>query len=314
MPRRWGVSGAVLLPLLVAVLWAGGFTASRVVVDHAPLFTIAAVRYLLATACLFALLLALDQPRLPETKPSQRDWAAIVALALTAVVLYNVLFLLAISWAPSSDGLLLVPTTNPAWTVLFAFLLIGERPTQRLLLAIAVVFVGVSLVLIGGYDGALTGERFLGNLLFLAAAVVFGLSNVVGRVTIRAFSPLAATAWSSLIGGAVLIPLAAVQGGVQALLDAPSTFWVLIVFIAIGSNVVAYVLWYRSIALIGAGRTSFYTNLLPVFGLVFAMVFLGESPNPLQLLGGIVIAGAVVWSSRAPTTIGEPATAGMGSQ
>lgn len=290
--------GAALL--LVAFIWGGGFTASKAAVGDVPPLTNGLMRYVLASLVLVPLMLA-SQRRVPRTtrldRPTRR---ALIALALTAVVGYNVLFFVGLSYAPSSDSILLIPTTNPIWTSLIALAIVGERPTGRMMIGMLVTLAGMTLVLLGGLEEGYTAERLFGNVLFIAASIVFGFSHVMGRIVTRAMSPLEATTLSGVIGAGVLLPLALIAGGVDELLTAPALYWFNILFVAWGVTALGYVLWYRSVARIGAGRTSFYANLVPIFGLTLSALFLAEYPTPLQLLGGATMLAAVVWATRRP--------------
>jgi drug/metabolite transporter (DMT)-like permease len=150
--ERLTTPGAALL--LVAFLWGGGFTASKAAVGDVPALTNGLLRYVLASLVLVPLMLA-GQQRVPRTaKLSWPTWRALIALALTAVVGYNVLFFVGLSYAPSSDSILLIPTTNPIWTSLIALAVVGERPTGRLLVGMLATLLGMCLVLIGGLEAA----------------------------------------------------------------------------------------------------------------------------------------------------------------
>lgn len=303
MRDRLSESGIAPELLLVAFLWAAVFTTSKVAVHAVPSLTVATLRFGLASLVLLPLYVR--ERRLSPGRPvSRTGWLAIAALALTAICLYNALYFGALAHAPSTDAILLVPTTNPVWTVMFAWLLLQERPNRRLTLAISISLLGMLLVLVGSFAGEYDRERVIGNLMAIGAAVIFGSSHVVSRFAIRHVSPLGATALAGAIGSLVLLPFAFIQGGVGQLLDAGVGFWLSIAFIAFCGTALAYVLWYRGVRSIGAGRTAFYTNLVPVIALALAALFLDERPAPLQVLGGAVMLLAVVWGSRQPQTVG----------
>ena len=309
LARRWLTPAPAAL-VLVAFLWGGGFTASKAAVADVPPLASALMRYALASLVLVPLYRR-ERRSLPPERYTAFTWKALVALGLTAVTGYNALYFLGLTLAPSSDSILLIPTTNPIWTTLVATLFIGERPGQRLLIGMAVALGGMTLVLLGGYTGDFDNSRLLGNGLFILAAMIFGASHVVGRVATRQISPIGATTVSGVIGGIVLLPIAMVEGGLGELLSAPVSYWLNIAFVAFGVTALGYVIWYRSVSRIGAGRTSFYTNLVPIFGLTLSAIFLREYPSPIQILGGIVMLSAIVWvtlerSPGAPLAQSQP--------
>lgn len=287
--------------IVVAFFWGAGFTSSKAAVSDVPPLVTGTMRYALASLVLVPVLLRERRGRDAPSLPSRVPWGALLALALTAVVAYNVLYFVGLTYAPSSDSILLIPTTNPIWTIMFASLIVAERPGSRTMIGIGIALVGMALVLVGGFNGSLTGERFFGNVLFIVASIVFGLSHVMSRLTTRRLTPIEATTLSGLIGGFTLAVLAFVVNGYGSLLDAPALYWFNIGLVAFGTTALGYVLFYRSIQRIGPGPTSFYTNLVPIFGLALSAIFLGEIPTPLQVAGGVIMLGAVIWAARSPT-------------
>lgn len=285
---------------IVAFLWGAIFATGKAAVHDVPPFTVALLRFGIAALVLLPVYMRerRGQPLLPRTRSA---WRALVLLGITAVAAYNALFFGGLSHAPSSDAILLVPTTSPVWTALFAALILGDRVTSPLRLGMLITIGGMALVLVGGSSGSFSGERLAGNVMFVAAALVFGLSHVVGRVATRHVSPLGATTIAGVIGSALLLPVAVAEGGLDDLLDAGIGFWLAVLFIAIAGTALAYVLWYQGIRQLGAGSASFFTNLVPIFALTLSAIFLDEYPTPLQLVGGAVMLGAVVWVTRRVT-------------
>jgi drug/metabolite transporter (DMT)-like permease len=299
MPSRSAFTSASAGLLLVAFLWGATFTASKAAVNDVPPMTAGTLRFALAGLVLVPLYLR--ERRGQRVFPSGWPvWRALVLLGLTSIAAYNALFFGGLRLAPSSDSILLIPTTNPIWTGLFGALILGERLSQRLRIAIGVALAGMVLVLAGGPQASFGGDRLTGNLLFISASVVFGLSHVVARVTTRHITPLGAMTFAGLFGALFLLPGAIIEGGLDELAAAPASFWLIMAFIAFAGTAFGYVLWYRGVQALGAGGAGFYTNLIPVFGLTLSAIFLAEYPTALQVAGGALMLGAVIWGTRQP--------------
>jgi drug/metabolite transporter (DMT)-like permease len=297
--RRAAATSASAGLLLVAFLWGATFATSKVAVGDVPPLASATLRF--GMAALVLLPLYMRERRGSALLPhSSHAWLSLVLLAATAVFGYDALFFGGLTHAPSSDSILLIPTTNPIWTAIFAALILSERVTTRLRIGMVVALGGMALVLLGGPSASFGGDRLLGNLMFIGAAIVFGLSHVMGRIATRHVSPLGATTLAGFIGTLMLLPAALVEGGLGELRSAPLGFWLAISFVAFGGTALGYVLWYRGVSQLGAGNTGFYTNLVPIFGLTLSAIFLGEYPTVLQVAGGLVMLGAVVWATRRP--------------
>jgi len=256
------------------------------------------MRYFLTSLVLVPLYLHGRSSRGEPVMPPKAVWKPLLALALTAVVGYNVLYFVGLTLAPSSDAILLIPTTNPIWTMLFASVLIAERPPRRILMGVGIAVVGMALVLVGGFQGELTGDRLLGSGLFIVASIIFGFSHVMTRIVTRRITPLDAMTVSGVAGGLVLALLALVEGGYGELGGAPGLYWFNIGVVAFGTTAFGYFLFYRSISQVGPGIASFFINLVPIFGLILSALFLSEIPTLLQIAGASVVVAAVIWATR----------------
>jgi drug/metabolite transporter (DMT)-like permease len=77
--------------------------------------------------------------------------------------------------------------------------------------------------------------------------------------------------------------------------------WAALAYATLLSLLVAYVIWNRSVQLVGPSRTAIYMCLTPVIAVVAAAVMLGERPRPLQAVGAVLILGGVLLvRGRAP--------------
>ena len=284
--------------LVVAFFWGAGFTASKAAVSDVPPLVTGTMRYALTSLVLVPLYLQSRASRREPMMPPKVVWKPLAALALTAVVGYNVLYFIGLTLAPSSDAILLIPTTNPIWTMLFASVLIAERPPRRILMGVGIALFGMSLVLAGGFQGEVTGDRLLGSGLFILASIIFGFSHVMTRVVTRSITPLEATAVSGVVGGLVLALLALFEGGFGELGGAPGLYWFNIGVVAFGTTAFGYVLFYRGISRVGPGIASFFINLVPIFGLLLSALFLHEIPTALQVAGALTVVAAVIWATR----------------
>jgi drug/metabolite transporter (DMT)-like permease len=297
-----GRLGALASPaatmLLVAFFWGAGFASSKAAVSDVPPLVTGTMRYVLTSLVLVPLYLRGRAERGEPALPPRSTWLVLGLLALTAVVGYNVLYFVGLTLAPSSDAILLIPTTNPIWTMLFAGFIIAERPPRRILMGVGLAVCGMALVLVGGYQGELTADRLLGSGLLISASIIFGFSHVMSRIATRSITPLEATTLSGVVGGLVLGVLALGEGGYGELAGAPALYWFNIGVVAFGTTAFGYVLFYRSISRVGPGVASFFINLVPIFGLILSAIFLGEIPTPLQVAGASVVVAAVVWATR----------------
>jgi drug/metabolite transporter (DMT)-like permease len=279
---------AYLMLTAMAICFGGTWVAGAVAVDAAPPFTIAAVRFGIASVLLFAWARLANRPL---SRVARADWPLIAGLGLTAIAGYNWLFLTGLTLAPASDGAIIVPGLAPVFTLIFAGAVLRERLGVRAYIGFAVAAVGLYFVVAPG--GATDERRLLGDLMFLAGAVCWGVYSVLARIASRRFDAVSTTLYGTALGTAILIPAAVLEGGADRLLQAPAEALAGIGYLAIFGTVAAFVLLNLGVARIGATRASAFALLVPIVGVLTSVVLLGERLGPTTLIGGVVVLGGL---------------------
>ena len=275
---------AYLMLTGMALCFGGTWVAGAVAVDAAPPFTIAAVRFGIASILLYAWARLTNRPLSPLKRS---DWKMVAGLGLTAVAGYNWLFLTGLTLAPASDGAIIVPGLAPVFTAVLAGVVVRERLGLRGFVGLAVAAIGLFLVVnpAGGTDD----RRLLGDLLFITGAALWGVYSVLARIASRRFSAVSATLYGTALGTLVLIPPALFEGGASTLAAAPVEALVGIGYLALFGTVAAFVLLNMGVARIGAARASAFALLVPIVGVLSSVALLNEELGPLTVVGGAVV-------------------------
>lgn len=195
-----------------------------------------------------------------------------------------------------------------------AWLILGERPSNRLLAAVPVAFAGVVLIsgVLGG--GAYGSQPLAGVAYGLTAATFYSAYLLILRTWIgdphRVAGPiLDATAASAVTG----LILGLIFGGLDLTPGWAAFGW--LVLLALVAQVTAGQLILVSLPRLPAVLTSLILLAQPVATVVLAMVLLGESPSPGQLAGvGLVLVGLVVASLGPSRPVRRPAVAAADGQ
>ena len=288
---------AYLVLTAMAVCFGGTWVPAAIAVESVPPFTIAAIRFGIASVLLFGWARLANRPLSPV---SRGDWPMIVGLAITAVAGYNWLFLTALTMAPAADGAILVPGLAPVFTALIAGAVLHERLGRRGFAGLAIAAIGLLLVV--GPAGEAGGTRLLGDALFVAGAALWGVYSVLARFASRRFDAVSTTLYGTALGTLILVPLALTESGAVALAAAPVEALAGIGYLAVFGTVAAFVLLNLGVARIGAARASAFALLVPVVGVLTSVAFLDDELGPLTIVGGaIVLAGLWLIEHR-----GEP--------
>jgi drug/metabolite transporter (DMT)-like permease len=286
---------AYLLLLGMAVFFGGTWVAGKLAVEDAPPATIAAARFALATALLW--LWARTRARV--RRPRLADLPLVAALGATAVAGYNILFLYGLELAPATDGAIIVPGLAPVLTAAIAWPLLGERIGARGGLGFALALAG--LVLVVDPAGGVDAERLLGALLFVLGAACWGVYSILGKTATARFDPVTATLYGTAAGTLMLLPFSFAGGGWRELAGASPETWASVVYLGVFGTVLAFVGFYEGVQRIGPSRAASFALLVPVFGVLGAVLLLGEPLGALTVVGGAaVIAGLWLLQRQLP--------------
>lgn len=293
----------VLLATLIAAIWGFNFVVIQVGLDSFPPLLFAALRFVAAAV---PAVFFLRRP------PVAARWLWLVGLPLGAGQ-FGLLFLGMRMGVPAGLASLVLQT-QALFTIAFAGLLLRERPGPRQAAGMAVAFGGVTLIGIDfGQGGPLPAFA-----LCVGGAAMWGLANVaMRRMNQTAAEPVDALAfmvWMSLVPPLPLLALSLVfegpDAGLRALSGLSLTGVGALAYIAYVSTLAGFGLWGRLMRRYEAGTVAMYSLLVPPFGIVSAMLVLGERVSGTRwLAAALIIGGVAAGSVRRPRaargTVGE---------
>jgi len=279
--------------LVLAGLWGGSFVFIRVaVLEMSPLW-LAFARVALAFLALLAV--ALAQRSVPSFRSHWRDYLVIGAVNSA---LPFALYAFAEQYVNASTAAIL-NATSPFFSALVAAVWLKEPLSRRQIAGMGLGFGGV-VWLVGWHWEGLADAVLLALLACLAAALCYAIGGVYTKVRMSGV-PSTAIALHSQLAAAVVLAAPASTVPVSA----PSALVIAnVLALAIASTAYAYRLYFRLIANVGPTRALTVTFLIPLFGVLWGVVFLGEPLSSGMVFGGVVIlAGTWVTTRRsAPTS------------
>ncbi|MBI3446994.1 MAG: DMT family transporter [Magnetospirillum sp.] len=279
-----------LFAAFAALFWGANFNlAGPVLVDMAPMAA-AAGRFLLAALIMLVVVVGRGEG-LAMLEIARRHGLRLSIVGIVGIAGFNLLFFDAMRSTSAVNGALIM-ATNPLLTALLAALTLGEKIPSRQIAALPVALGGVALVILGGRNGGGLSMG-LGDAEMLGANLAWAAYNVLARKLMPP-GPQFANVTLVMAAGALVLTLAALAGGSEIALPGPRAGAALLTMAVTGS-VLAYLFWSMAITRMGAGRTSLFLNLVPVFAAIIASLG-GDVPNPAQLGGGMVVIMAVLYS------------------
>jgi drug/metabolite transporter (DMT)-like permease len=298
-PGNWLANQPYLLLSITALCWAGNAIVGRLAAGHIPPVTLSFLRWSLA----FLLILPFAWKHL------RRDWAAIrgrlgtmVVLSVTGISAFNTLQYWALEHTQALNTLLL-QSAAPLFVAGWSLALFGVRLTLAQAGGIALSLSGVLVILLHGDLTTLRNIEFnKGDIIFMMALVIFGLYSVLSlkRPDIHGLSFVGFTFGC---GAVCLVPLFIWELLARPVMQLDTTNLLTLFYVAVFPSTLAYLCFNRGVQLIGANRAAPFFHVVPVFGSVMAIVFLGEHPQLFHLIGfALVLTGVFVASRKQANT------------
>ena len=279
--------------LLIAFMMGANHVAARVAFDHGlDVATAVAVRSL-ATAGVVGLLVAWHRVPWALTARHRRVLPAIgLLVGLQSLCLYASVARLPVALA------LLAFNTYPLWTALWARLFYGHRTEARVLRAMPVILVGLAIALdvFGAASGlgvaGQWGRIGIGVAFALAAGAIFGGVLVLTQHEAASLDGRLRTATTMAVAAVVAVIAVAAQGGPH-FPQAAAGWWGLAMLSALYGT--AFTILFTVLPRLGVVGNSAIMNVEPIVALVLAWLLLGQAIAPLQVAGGLLVVGTVMW-------------------
>ena len=272
--------------LLLSAIWGASFMFMRIGAVEFGALPIAAVRVAIATAFLLPLLLSRGQgPQL------RKHWKPVFAIGVINSGIPFALFAFALLSITTGLSAVLNATT-PLFGALIAWIWLKDRLTPTRVLGLAIGFCGVAML---AWDKASFKPDASGHapgwavLACLGACISYSIAASAAKRYLGGL-PAMVTATGSQMGAALGLALPALwfwparMPGLHA--------WLAVLALGVVCTGVAYVLFFRLIEQVGAPRALAVTFLIPVFALLYGVLFLDESVTGWMLLcAGVIVVG-----------------------
>ena len=289
-----------LAAFCVALAWSGSWITGKLALATAPPLEISTARFVIAAIVLAGIAIV------TRTDLGRGGLRPVIIAGAFGYCGYNAFVFVGLTMAPASDGALIVPTLIPVLTALAASF-VGERLTATRLVGFAIASAGAALVIAAGQTGdELSSRRLVGDVLMLLGACCWAVYTVLGTIALRTRSPLAVVTIAAPVGAALLFPLGFFEKGYADVSGWSSGVWLNVLYLALAGSVASFILFYWLVRRVGAGVAAMTSYFVPVLTLAMAVVFLGDRPQPLQLVGGVVILAGVRLATLRLTPDSQP--------
>ncbi len=279
---------------VLGLIWGGSFLSIRIALDEIGFLTSVAHRtgWAMCLLWLYVWLRGIPIPR------SREVWIGFLGMGL----LNNAIPFSLMAWGQLTieSGLISIFNAGTAifGVVLASLFFADETLSLRKLLGVIIGFCGVATAI--GFRHLMSFDlRSLAQLAIIAGTISYAFAGIWARKRLSCLPPEVAAAGMLTGATIIMLPAAWIIEGPITLALAPIT-WLAICYFVVIATAMAYLLYYRILALAGSGNLMLVTLLVPPIAIVLGAVFLGESLHPRAYLGfGLLAVGLLILDGRA---------------
>ena len=283
--------------VVLLLLWTMNYLVAKEGFRQMDALTLALLRVDLATLLFLPLLFIerqiREKGRAPRHPPAGKEILSLVLLGVLGICINQVLFTVGLNYTSVAHSSLIV-CIGPVNTLLLARLMGMERLSAPKVVGITIAFAGVAVLALD-QGLSLRAATLRGDLMTLAASLAFTGYTVLGKRVAGRFSPVTINAYTYVAAALILAPLTVRQGLRLDWRAVGWQGWWAVVYMAVGTSVLAYLMWFWALRHLAASRLSAFTYLQPVLGTLLGIFVLHEQfTRTLAIAGGLVLGGVLL--------------------
>ena len=274
---------AMVSLVVITGIWGSAFTITKAA--EIPPALLALLRYVLASVILLPLALW-RRDASARAITGRREWSIVAAMGLFGFTLNQAGANMGLAYTSATQGSL-IQSAIPLATAVLAVVVLKERPSVRRVIGIGLSLVGVITLVLAAAPSEHGSNPLLGSLLLLGSVLSWACYTILGK-RLANVDALTVTAYSSVFGALFLVPLALLESRGQMFGAISAQGWLAVLYLGLLSSAIANLVYNRALSLLEASQTATFINLVPIFGVAFAVLFLGEPLLGFQMVGGAV--------------------------
>ncbi|MDQ2065243.1 DMT family transporter [Xinfangfangia sp. CPCC 101601] len=280
---------SILMGMVFVALWSSAFATARVIVAHAPPLSSLAIRFAISGLLAVLLARALGQ----SFRLTRQQGLSVVVFGLCQNTLYLGLNFIALQWIEASLAVI-IAASMPLLVAALGWAFGGQKITFQTALGLTAGFLGVALIM---GSRVTEGADPIGILLCVIAAVALAVATLTMGSASSGGNLLMIVGLQMLAGSAALAVVAAAIEPWH--FDPNPAFFAAFLWQVLAPGLAATLLWFKLVSDIGTVRAAAFHFLNPAFGVLVAIVLLGESVHWTDLIGIAITMVGILLVQRA---------------
>ncbi|MEU0249726.1 DMT family transporter [Streptomyces sp. NPDC006235] len=286
MRKRGPTVWAVCAVMAAALFWSSSYAVTKQVLEDVGPLSIGAIRFTLA-ALLLGVIVRLSKHR--PARPDPRQRRQLYLSGFLGITVYFILENVGVDLSTASDASLIV-ATYPLMTMLVELVVFRTRMPLPRVTGVLLATVGAFLVVRNGAEVG-GSSRWLGDILLLLGGLAWAGYNVLGKRASAGQDAASVTYYQTLAGAAGFLLASLPEADDWRTPDTTASS--LLVYLAVACSVGGFLLYNYGLRRMASSVAVNILNLVPVFGVIGAVVINGESIRLAQVTGGVIIIAGV---------------------
>jgi drug/metabolite transporter (DMT)-like permease len=281
--------------LLTAIFWGGTFVAGRLVTQNVGPYSIAFLRFTIASILLLLLTWKIEG-KLPKLKKPQI--LPVILLGMTGIFIYNVMFFKGLKIIEAGRASLIIATC-PIFITLCSAIFLKEKINVVKALGIVTSVCGAVIVISKGNINRIFEVGLgLGEFYIFCCVLSWVAYSLIGKSVMNNLSPLASVSYSAVVGAVALFIPALFEGLLQNIPSQSAVDWLCISYLGVFGTVIGFVWYYQGVERIGPTKAGLFINFVPISAILCAFFILAEPITISLAVGTVLVISGVYLTNR----------------
>lgn len=279
--------GAIIYLTVAAVIWGATVPIMKITLREVPVFSLIFLRMSITSLILLPFVHK-------HLKVEKADYKNIFWSALFGTNLNLAFFFYGLKYSLAVNGSVLLATT-PIFTLILAHIYLREKLSTKLLAGAILAFFGI-ITIVGIPAFQLDIKSTLGNLALVASALAWVGHEIFAKKVLSKYPATVSAFFTTAIGALIFLPLFLLE-----IIAYPNWYTSVSAEGLLGlsygiffASLIAYTVWQKGLSLTTAGEASFVFYLLPITGIIFSIILLGEKFSPIMIVGSVLVLAGVI--------------------
>lgn len=270
-----------ILMVIATIFWAGAFIAGKLGINNFTPVVLTYLRVGLATLIIFPFMKKRNKD---DWKLDKKEYPLVLTLGLVGMTGYHLLFFKALEFTTASNASV-INAFNPIITSILSIIILKESLSFKQIFLVILAFIGVFLTITEwNVLKVLSTGMNKGDLIMLVAATCWAIYSIIVKKGMKRLKPLKLTTYTFVACIIILTPFFLREVIIYNALDVPAKSYLAIIYMSIFPTVGGYTIQQYSINEIGPSTTALFINLVPIFSIFMAVIFLNESFYKLNFI------------------------------